>query len=375
MSTTFKTDLHERRASALKIARDIVEGAKAAGRADLTPTEHSTVAAKMDEVENLDRQIKGRNLVQSVRSLGTTDDDPDTYTGHHGGSKSLFADDAAQELLTAVKAKGTFRTEVSAKAALSNTVLPTTGEHVAPGLYPNAFPLATLFRTEAAPGPSIRYYVLGGATAGLVGEGEVKPDSGVTITAKDLLLSKLATTVRFSDEFAEDASFLLAYLQQELTAAVVTKENAEILGTFASTSGVLTGTGTTAATIDVVADAIAGQEALNGATPTAVVVNPAVLATIRKAKAATGGDYFVDPLAGSLTTIHGVRVVSTPATQPGTAWVVGGPGVIVYRRGGITAEIGWTGDDWTTNQRTMRVEERFATAVVRPSMLTKLTLT
>ena len=106
-----------------------------------------------------------------------------------------------------------------------------------------------------------------------------------------------------------------------------------------------------------------------------MIVNPTTLATIRKTKASTGGDYFVDPLTGTLTTIHGVQVVSTPATAAGTAWVVNGAGVVIYRRGGITAEIGWNADDWGTNQRTMRVEERFATAVVRPSMLTKLTLT
>lgn len=50
-----------------------------------------------------------------------------------------------------------WRTEVPVKAALTNTVLPTGGTGVEPGLYPQAFPLSTLFRTEQAPGPSIRY--------------------------------------------------------------------------------------------------------------------------------------------------------------------------------------------------------------------------
>jgi HK97 family phage major capsid protein len=369
MSNTYSTNLHAKRTAALKVARDIVEGAKAANR-DLTPDENTAVAAKMTEVENLDKQIKGRNLVNSVYGLGTAEDQP-----YDGARSSIFSESAAADLVSAVKSKGLFRTEVSTKAALSNTLLPPTGRGVEPGLYPNTFPLATLFRTEQAPGPAIRYYVLGGATAEVVPEFGLKPDAGLTITPRDVLLTKVATTVRFSDEFAEDASFLLAYLEQELTAAVVTKENAEILAAFASTSGVLTRTGATDTTIDVVADAIAGQEGLNGATPTAVVVNPTVLATIRKAKAGGGGDYFVDPLSGSLTTIHGVRVVSTPATPPGTAWVVGGPGVVIYRRGQITAEISWAADDFLTNQRTLRVEERFATAVVRPSMLTRLTLT
>jgi hypothetical protein len=70
-------------------------------------------------------------------SLGSTDDDLDSYTGGTG-FKSLFSEDTARDLLTAVTSRGTFRTEVSAKAALTNSFLPTTGQHVEPGLHPNA---------------------------------------------------------------------------------------------------------------------------------------------------------------------------------------------------------------------------------------------
>lgn len=357
----------EERATILSNAKSIVTRATSENR-DLTTSEQDTLTADMARVEQLAKQIKGRRLVESVHALGSCDDDPDNPGG-------LFTETAAKDLVTAVKTRSSYRTEVSAKAALTGALLPTTGTGVEPGLFPNAFPISTLFRSEAATGPSIRYYVLGGATAGVVPEGGQKPDSGLTITAKDVLLEKVATLVRFSDEFAEDASFLLGFLQAELTSAVVTKENSEILATFGSTSGVLTGTGATATALDLIADAIAGQEALNGSTPTAVVVHPNVLAALRKVKATTGGDYVLDVLSATPTTVHGVKVVSTPATGPGTAWVVGGQGVVIYRRGPITAEIGTNNDDFETNQRTMRVEERFATAVVRPSMLTKLTLT
>lgn len=55
--------------------------------------------------------------------------------------------------------------------------------------------------------------------------------------------------------------------------------------------------------------------------------------------------------------------------------MVSGNGVIVYRRGQLTAEVGLNADDWNTNQRTLRVEERKVPAVVRPSALNRLTLT
>lgn len=359
----------EERAASIETAKSIVATAKAANR-DLTPTEEATVDRSLDRVKQIDKQIAGKAMVDSVMSLGSAED-----YDENGDIRRMFSETAAKDLVTAVKTRSSYRTEISVKAALTNTVLPTSGQGVEAGLYPSAFPLSTLFRSEPAPGPSIRYYRLGNATAGVVAELGIKPDSGATIEPVDVLLKKVATLVTFSDEFAEDAAFLLAYLQQELSSSVISRENSEVLATFAATSGVLTGTGVAASVIDLVADAVAGQEALNGTTPSAVVVNPTVLATIRKAKASTGGSYFVDPLTAGPTTIHGVRVVSTPATAAGTAWVVNGAGVVIYRRGGITAEIGTSSDGFVTNTRTMRVEERFATAVVRPSMLTKLTLT
>jgi HK97 family phage major capsid protein len=358
--------LRTERSDLLAHAKNLTSQALSANR-DLTPTESETVESAVQRVKQIDAELKNASdLVRRVIALDNADD----YN-----ASPIFGEKAATDLVTAVKSRSSYRTEVDVKAALSNTVLPTSGQGVEPGLYPNAFPLSTLFRAEAAPGPSVRYYRLGDATADVVAEFGTKPDSGVSIEPVDLTLTKIATTVRFSDEFAEDASFLLGFLERELTSAVITRENVAVLATFNATSGVLTGTGAAGTVIDLIADAIAGQEALNGASPSAVVVNPTVLATIRKAKASTGGDYFVDPLTGAVTTLHGVRVVSTPATAAGTAWVVNGAGVVIYRKGGITAEIGTNGDDFQTNQRTMRVEERFATAVVRPSMLTKVTLT
>jgi hypothetical protein len=59
----------------------------------------------------------------------------------------------------------------------------------------------------------------------------------------------------------------------------------------------------------------------------------------------------------------------------GTAWLVNAAGVNIYRRGKLSVDVGWSGDDWQRNVRTMRAEERFAAAVVRPSYLTKITLT
>lgn len=50
-------------------------------------------------------------------------------------------------------------------------------------------------------------------------------------------------------------------------------------------------------------------------------------------------------------------------------------GVLIYRRGPLSIEVGTNADDFARNLRTAIAEERMAAAVVRPTSLTKLTLT
>ena len=155
---------------------------------------------------------------------------------------------------------------------------------------------------------------------------------------------------------------------------MATTENARILAAFNGTSGILTGTGATTAVVDVIADAIAAQEAVSGKTPSAVIANPTVVAAIRKSKASTAGSYLLDPTAPGPSSIHGVPIVSTAATAAATAWVVEASGVTIFRRGPLVVDFGVNADDFSKNLTTARAEERMGTAVTRPSSLTKLTL-
>jgi HK97 family phage major capsid protein len=131
-----------------------------------------------------------------------------------------------------------------------------------------------------------RYYRMGSGRAAVVAEGALKPDAGVTITPVDLTLEKIAALAQFSDEMGEDAPFLVDHLTQELAAAVAQAENARIVATFGSTSGILTQAGTSATVVDAIADAISGQEAVSGLTPNAVIAAPSVVAAIRKRRPA-----------------------------------------------------------------------------------------
>jgi HK97 family phage major capsid protein len=356
------------RESTLATARAVVDRAKNANR-ELTSAEADEVQSAVNRVHELDRRAKSSSIVKQVMALGTsTDLDPE--------APGLFSSEAKAGIVHATKTRTTYRTQVDAKAALvTNTMLPTSGQAAVGGLHPGgAFPLSSLFANQQADGPVVRYYRMGAGTAAVVTEGAAKPDAGVTITAVDLSLEKLATTAQFSDEMGEDAPFLVNFLAAELQAAVATAENSRILNTFTTTSGILTDTGALADVVDEVADVIAAQEAMSGKTPTAVIAHPNVVAAIRKSKASTAGSYVIDPTAPGPSSLHGVPLVSTPGATATVVWVVEATGVVIYRRGQLTVEIGTNADDFQKNLRTMRAEERVGAAVMRPSCLTKLTL-
>jgi hypothetical protein len=83
----------------------------------------------------------------------------------------------------------------------------------------------------------------------------------------DVALLKLTAVFSVSDELSEGAPFLIALLQRQVTIAVLAAENAVVVSALAAASGVLTGTGTKAAAIDVLAAVIGVQETASGITP------------------------------------------------------------------------------------------------------------
>lgn len=236
--------------------------------------------------------------------------------------------------------------------------------------------LRELFQQQDAESATVRYYVVGTGTAGIVAEGALKPDAGITTEAKDAELLKIATTFKFSDELFEDAEYLVASIGQQAVMGVLVKENEEIVTALGGTSGILTATGTAATALDVIATEIGDQQAINGLTPSALILNPTNLAAIRTAKAATGGQYFIDPLSTGPSAVHGVPLVPTAAVAPGTMYLVSpGFGAFYTRGRGLRIESGLTADDFMTNMVTVRVEERVLPVITMPSLVTKITLT
>ena len=309
MSLSTKAWLDER-VEQVANAKNTVAKATAANR-DLTPTEANTVDQSLDRVKQIDKQVAGREMVNSVMSLGSAEDDPDR--------PGLFTEFDKSGIVQAIKSRTAFRTTVPSKALIGETgLLPTSGTGVVPGLHPGTmFALAALFATEPASGPSIRYYVMDNAAAAVVGEGGIKPDAGLAITPADAALIKLATVSTISDELQADAPYLISAIAQELQSAVTVAENNHVIATLTAASGVLTDTSTEAELLDVFADQIAAQTSLHGVVPSAIVVAPSVLSSLRKARGVPTGNYLIARCPQHQRRFTGCRWFPPPQALPG----------------------------------------------------------
>lgn len=358
------------RAASLAAANQIIESAKSQGR-DLTSTEAQQVEDTITQVRDYDARAKSTPW-QQIKALSRIDDnavaDPDR--------RGLFTAEAKTGITHAFKSRTAYRTEIDVKAALTGgSLLPTSGTGVVPGLYPSSVvALAGLFPNEPAAGPSQRYYTFGGAAAAVVAEGTEKPDANLAITPHDAVLVKLAVVQSITTELEMDAPFVINQIGQELLRAVAVAENAHIVGAWGAAVGIDTDTSTDAQLLDKIADSIAAQTAASGSPPSAVVLHPAVLSTLRKARGTLNDAYTIDPLSAAPTAVHGIGLVPSSAVADDEVWVVSREACTVFRRGQAGVEFGLSGDDFRFNLTTMRCEERLVCAVQRPGLITQITI-
>lgn len=312
-----------------------------------------------------------------VERLGSHGFDPD-WRGLEDDPTDFNRAAVKAGLVRAAHSKGTFGFNMPfRKAALTSPGVPASGQGVTeptPGA--SAVALRELLTPHPDAPPVVRYYRVGrGGGADVVPEGGLKPELTTDIEPVDAALQKIAVRFTYTDEMVEDAEFLVSYIQREAMRAVLLRENALVVAALDDATGALTAEGTLPEAIDVIAGAIGAAEASNGLTPTAIVAHPVDVATIRTSKASGSGEYTLDPLAGGPPAIHDVPLSVTSAVAPGTMYLTT-PGVgTFYTRGGLRVEAGYTGDDWTHNRVTTRVEERVLPVVAQPSLLTRITLT
>lgn len=366
--------LKEQRATELKSAQALVDTAKAANR-DLTAREEKTVEGHFQSIEDLDMKIKRDEKSADVfaRVAGIS-------PGSDGDTEPFDTSGLKEGLVTALGRKGSyaFNLPLRVKAPVTDSGLTApTGSVVSEGTPgPTMIALRSLLTPEHTESPNVRYYQMGSGTAGVVAEGGLKPDAGLSIVAVDDVLKKIATTFKFSSELLEDASFLVKHLNKEALRGILAKENELIITALNGASGAMTATGPAADAIDVLAGAIGQSTSENGVNPGHILINPADLAAIRVAKSAGSGEFILDPLAAGPATLLGTPVTATPAVTEGTMFLLSpGFGAFYSRQNSVQVDTGYDSDDWMRNMITGRAEERVLPAVIRPSLVTVVTLT
>lgn len=405
--------LMEERATALKSAEDIVNGAKAAGR-ELTADETTKANDYLAQVDDFDGKLKAADdNAALLKRLG----------GHSSATQSTsreedekIAKSLGEHFIKHAGArlreiKGTPGASASApewlgyKAATDNQV--TNGGIFAPVLTEvdrtivhgnrTRLTVADLLGSGTISGNAVTYFVEGAVEGAFttVAEAGAKPQIHVVdpTTVTDAL-KKIAAFIKFTDEMTEDLDYYVTEINNRLIYLLGIFEEQQLLngsGSGTNVTGLLNRSGIqsgTSASLAANADSVfKGMTAVftgSGLDPDGIVINPTDYQTFRLNKDGNGqyfgGGYFSGEYGvGGIVQqppLWGLKTVVTPAIAAGTVLVGAfAQSATVYRKGGVRVEsTNSHASDFTSNLVTTRVEERVALACRVPAGFYKLTL-
>lgn len=210
-----------------------------------------------------------------------------------------------------------------------------------------------------------------------------KPEAALAFTERTSTVRKIAVSLPVTDESLEDVPFIESYIDGRLQFFVIAREDSQLLngnGTPPNLRGLLniSGINTQATGTDKNQDAILkGIVALEVASyfpADAVVLHPTNWQTMVLDKDDVGAYLFGPPSGPGPERVWGYRMLKTTAIAAGTA-LAGAfrAGAQVFRRSGLSLQVGWVNDQFVKNQRTIVVEERLALVCFRPAAFTKIT--
>lgn len=307
--------------------------------------------------------------------------------------------DTAREMFDAARARKSYATDVATKTTDSTGIAPTGIPDFDrnPALVrrePNR--IFDLIPSRTTSSPVVEYFVqTTKATAGVVAEGALKPGSDLALPLQMTRAAKIAGWVDVTDETLADFDQFYSVVTNDLSAAVIDAENAEMLsGTgvapnyitgLLATTGILTRPfSSTTDTYALDTLDLAETDLRNGpafAQLEAWVMHPTTFSRTRRAKNSQGA-YVLnpDPTAQTAQTIWGKPVILT--TQIATGVAVGAEFSDACRgfvRDGIrvTMSNSTTAADGTSNFKrnvtTILAEERVGMYVRRPAGVVKVT--
>ena len=235
---------------------------------------------------------------------------------------------------------------------------------------------ADFFSNALISGNAITYFLQGAyeGTPAVTAQGAKKPQNSTSFTPTTLPLSKIAAYIKETDEILWDADFLESEVRNSLIYRLGVVEDATVITTIDSTSGILARTlGSGEALADGIIGAIMDIKAASAYDASVVIMNPADFLAAMTAKDTNhqyyGGGYFSGAYGngsyGIPTAIWGVPVLTSSAITSGNALVAAREAIKIWRKGGLDVKLyEQNEDDALCNRVTLLAEERLAVAVV-----------
>ena len=401
----------EQREKLLKGARDIAEKARDENR-DLTPDEQKTVSDNLAHAKSIHQVLvdaaRSKSILADLDSMAPSEEDRRQDTNVE--AKSLGEHFVKHAHARMVESKGQSGVTVAApefKAATDNHVV---GGWTAGAPFLTDFDrtivqalrirltVADLLGKGTISGNAISYLVEDAMEGDFttVAEAGAKPQIHfVNPTQVTDALKKIAGFIKLTDEFLEDADFLVSEINNRLLYQLGYFEEQQLLngnGSGQNLTGLLNRSGIqteTAATggadnPDAVFRAMTKIDVNAGLPADGIVIHPTDYQTFRLQRDGNdqyyGGGFFQGQYGNGGVSekppLWGLRTVVTPAIAAGTALVGAySMAATLYRKGGVRVESATQhASDFTSNLVTIRAEERVALAVRVPKGFCKITL-
>jgi HK97 family phage major capsid protein len=196
-------------------------------------------------------------------------------------------------------------------------------------------------------------------TVGVTSPGTAKDQLDFTPTVATATASKYAAYIKAPDELLTDVDMFLQETQNDLVNTVLKAEDAAIITYAISKASAfdLTTLKTTTPTKYESIMAMATQVRTNNFEPTAIILNPIDFCTI-EFDAFNNGYAVVGWINGGGPTIGGVPVYQSNQITAGYAMVGDMKKVHIREFGGLSVQLGLSGDDFINNIFTLRGETR-----------------
>lgn len=399
--------LIEERATALKSAGDIANGAKASAR-DLSADENAQIKSFLDVVDTIDVKIKnGEETAGLLKRLGEVSANVDDGEAEPELSKARsLGEQFAKSGALAEFAKGSGQRTASApefKAATdpfltSGNGQTQYGQVVATRL--RRLTIADLLSQGSLSASSLTYWQQGAVTGApaAVAEGATKPSINFAFAPVTEALAKVAGITKVSTESVEDTDYIVSVINGQLVLRLQILEEDQILsgsGAAPQLRGLLNRSGVQ--TYGVVGDLKAGNldkifHAMTLVSTGAaflpadgIVINPVDYEALRLSKDGQQQYYAGGPFTGAYGEpgavqtnpgLWGMPTVVTPAIPVGTVLVGAfAAAAQLFRKGGIRVDSTNSDvDDFQNNRVALRAEERILLAVYYASAFCKVTL-